>query len=196
MPPLVGIKKMSKLNLKAQKKLLEIARKTLESFLENGKIPEFEISNSQLLEPHGVFVTLRKSGRLCGCIGELETKKPLWKLIIEMVVSAAAKDPRFSPVRLIELPEIKIEISVLSPLKKVDDVGKIKLGVHGVMVEKGLRKGVFLPQVAHETGWNKETFMNQLCFQKVGVSEDSWQKGDVDIFIFTVQVFEEKKSVF
>ncbi|GAI15045.1 unnamed protein product, partial [marine sediment metagenome] len=183
-----------KSKVKSQKKLLEIARRTLESYLKDGKVPDFEVVEPKLLEPHGAFVTLRKNGQLRGCIGEFEAKEPLWKVVRRMSTEAATRDPRFSPVRLIELSEIKIEISVLSPLKKIDDPDKIKLGVHGVMIKKGLRKGVFLSQVADETGWDKETFMGQLCTQKAGLSWDCWKKGDVDIFVFTVQVFEEESE--
>lgn len=175
-----------------QNKLLEIARRTLESYLKDGKSPEFEVSDPQLLEPLGTFVTLRKGGQLRGCIGEFEATEPLWKVVQRMAIEAAVKDLRFSPVRLNELAEINIEISVLSPLKKIDDPDEIELGVHGVMIKKGLRKGVFLPQVATETGWDKETFMGQLCSQKAGLAWDCWKKKDIEIFTFTAQVFEEE----
>lgn len=188
-------KKSSELNKEEQEKLLEIARKTLESYLKNGKVPEFEISDPQFLDPRGAFVTLRKDGELRGCIGEFEARESLYKIVQRMAISAATKDPRFPVVRLNELPEIKIEVSVLSPLKKIDDPDKIEMGVHGVMIKKGLRKGVFLPQVATETGWDKETFMGQLCSQKAGLSRDCWKKKDVELLVFTAQVFEEKPEL-
>lgn len=180
-----------KLNKKDQKELLAIARKTLESFLKNGKIPQFEFSNAKFKQPCGVFVTLKKDGQLRGCLGELETKESLGKMVQKNAVAAATKDPRFPPVRLIELPEIRIEISVLSPLKMIDDPKKIKLGKHGVMIKKSWRRGVFLPQVAAETGWTKEAFMGHLCSQKAGLDWDAWKTGEVDIYIFTAQVFGE-----
>lgn len=188
-------KKSSELNKEEQEKLLEIARKTLESYLKNGKVPEFEISDPQFLDPRGAFVTLRKDGQLRGCIGEFEARESLYKIVQRMAISAATKDPRFPVVRLNELPEIKIEVSVLSPLKKIDDPDKIEMGVHGVMIKKGLRKGVFLPQVATETGWDKEAFMGQLCSQKAGLSRDCWKKKDVELLVFTAQVFEEKPEL-
>ncbi len=187
--------KSEELNKEEQAKLIEIAKKTLESYLENGKTPEFKVEEPKLLEPLGAFVTLRKNGELRGCIGEFEAKEPLWKVVRRMAIKAATKDPRFPLVRLNELPKIKLEISVLSPLKKTDDPDKIEIGVHGVMIKKGLRKGVFLPQVATETGWDKETFMGQLCSQKAGLPWDCWKKKDVELFIFTAQVFEEESEL-
>lgn len=182
----------TKLGEEAQKELLKIARKTLESYLGSRKTPEFKVIEPKLLEHRGAFVTLRKNGQLRGCIGEFETKEPLWKVVQRMAIDAATRDPRFSPVRINELTEIKIEISVLSPLMKIDNPDKIELGVHGVMIKKGLRRGVFLPKVATETGWDKETFMGQLCSQKAGLSWDCWKKKDIEIFVFTALVFEEE----
>jgi AmmeMemoRadiSam system protein B/AmmeMemoRadiSam system protein A len=183
------------LNKEEQEKLLGIARETLESYLENGKIPEFEVSETKLLSQQGAFVTLRKKGQLRGCIGEFEAKEALWKIVRRMAIETATKDPRFPPVRLNELTEIDIEVSVLSPLKKISDPDEIELGVHGVMIKKGLRQGVFLPQVATETGWDKETFMGQLCSQKAGLAWDCWKKKDVELFIYTAQVFEEESAL-
>jgi uncharacterized protein (TIGR00296 family) len=93
------------------------------------------------------------------------------------------------PVGADELPELKYEISVLSPLQKIDDWRKIELGRHGVEIKKGFRSGVFLPQVAEETGWDLETFMGQLCSQKAGLPWDCWKNKDTEIYTFTAQVF-------
>ena len=181
-----------KLPLKAQSKLLKIARKTLESYLTNKKIPKFKIEDKSLKQKLGAFVTLRKNGQLRGCIGQIEpTDEPLWKVVQKMAVEAALRDPRFPPVSLEELKEIKIEVSVLSKPKKIDDPFKIELGKHGVIIKWGFRSGVFLPQVAQETNWDLDTFMGQLCLQKVGLSWDCWKKGNVEIFVFKAQVFEE-----
>lgn len=183
------------LNKEEQEKLLEIARRTLESYLKNGETLGFEVVGPQLLEPRGSFVTLRKNGQLRGCIGEFEARDSLWKVVQRMAIEAAIRDPRFPPVRLNELSEISIEISVLSPLKKIDNPDEIEIGKHGVMIKKDFRKGVFLPQVATETGWDKETFMGQLCSQKAGLPWDCWKKKDIELFIFTAQVFEEESEL-
>jgi AmmeMemoRadiSam system protein A len=109
-----------------------------------------------------------------------------------MAVEAAVRDPRFSPLTLSELKNIDIEISVLSPMEKIDNPDKIQLGVHGVLVRKDFRSGVFLPQVATETGWSKDEFMSNLCAQKAGLSPDAWKDRSTEIYTFTAEVFSEK----
>ena len=108
-----------------------------------------------------------------------------------MAIAAATEDPRFYPVKINELKEIKIEISVLSPLRKITDINEIVMGKHGVLVKSGFQSGVYLPQVAVETGWNKEEFMNSLCGSKAGINVDAWKKGKCEIYIFTAEVFSE-----
>lgn len=184
--------KIKKLKIGGQQKLLGVARKTLESYFKDGEIPEFEVMDKQLNEPLGAFVTLRENGELRGCIGEFEPAIPLWQVVREMAVEAAVGDPRFLPLTSEELGRIKIEISVLSPRQKIADWREIKLGEHGVIAQRGPRSGVFLPQVAAETGWNLETFLGQLCYQKAGLPRDSWKEKDTELFVFTAQVFKEK----
>lgn len=181
----------TELDERAQKEVLEIARETLESYLKDGRTPEIVVENEALNQKLGAFVTLRKDGRLRGCIGNFEPDKPLWQVVQEMAISAAAKDPRFPPVDLTELKEIEIEISVLSPRKKIDDWQEIEIGKHGVYLQKGARGGVFLPQVATENGWDLETFMGTLCSQKAGLPWDCWKDPKVELYTFTAQVFEE-----
>lgn len=183
----------SKINKKQQEKLLKIARKTLESYLTNKKIPEFEIKEEELNEKLGAFVTLRKNGNLRGCIGQIEpSDDPLWQVVRRMAIEAATKDSRFPSVKAKELDEIEIEISVLSKPEKIKDPAKTVLGKHGVIIRKGQQGGVFLPQVATENNWDLDTFMGELCSQKAGLVWDCWKKGEVDIYIFTAQVFEEE----
>lgn len=183
--------KSSKLNKKQQEKLLEIARETLGSCLKTGKIPEFEVDEPELNKHLGAFVTLRKNDQLRGCIGKFEPKVSLWQVVQRMAIEAAINDPRFPPVSFEELKEIKIEISVLSPRQKINDRREIELGKHGVVVKKGLRSGVFLPQVATESNWDLDTFMGHLCSQKAGLEWDCWKQKDVELYTFTAQVFEE-----
>lgn len=175
-----------------QKELLRIARETLESYLKNKKIPEFKIEDEVLNQPLSAFVTLRIDGNLRGCIGEFEPKKPLYKVVQDKVIDAALHDSRFSPVDFNELKNIKIEISVLSTKVKIDDWRKIKLRKHGVVIQKGLRGGTFLPQVADDTGWTLEEFLENLCSGKAGLPKDCYKDKNTKIFTYTAQVFEEE----
>lgn len=186
--------KDTKLNQKAQKDLLKIARETLESYLKDGKVPEFDVNDEDLNEKLGAFVTLRKDGNLRGCIGEFEPKEPLYKVVQKKAIDAALNDPRFPPVAFDELKEIEIEISVLSKPEKIDDWKKIQLGKHGVIIRKGLKGGTFLPQVATETGWDLPTFLENLCSQKAGLAKDCYQDSSVNLFTFTAQVFSEEEK--
>ncbi len=109
-----------------------------------------------------------------------------------MAVAATVDDNRFLPVSLKEMKDISIEISVLSPLKKIKNpIQEIEIGKHGVIVQQGLNSGVFLPQVATENNWDLEEFMGQLCQQKAGLSKDAWKTGEVDIYVFTAEIFSE-----
>ncbi|MFH0985157.1 MAG: AmmeMemoRadiSam system protein A, partial [Candidatus Omnitrophota bacterium] len=113
----------------------------------------------------------------------------------EMAVSAASQDPRFSPVNADELGQLEYEISVLSPLRKITSTDEIELGKHGVQISKGFfHHGVFLPQVATETGWNKEEFLGELCSQKAGLPRDCWKDPAVNLQVFTADVFSEEKK--
>ena len=182
----------SMLNESQQKRLLEIVRTTLETYLKTGKKPEFNETDPGLLKTMGAFVTLNENGALRGCIGNLVGSEALYLTVRDMAVEAATGDPRFSPVSLSELKNINIEVSVLSAMEKIDNPDKIKLGVHGVLVRSGFRSGVFLPQVATETGWSKEDFMAHLCEDKAGLSRDAWKDKRTEIYIFSAQVFSEK----
>jgi AmmeMemoRadiSam system protein B/AmmeMemoRadiSam system protein A len=184
-----GTEKLSK---KQQSKLLEIARKTLENYLKDKKILQFDITDKQLNQKLGVFVTLRKDNNLRGCIGEFESDQPLYKLIQKKVIDSATADPRFYPVQYNELDSIKIEISVLLPMKKINDWQKIELGKHGVFIKNGQKGGTFLPQVAQESGWGKEEFLSHLCVDKAGLASDCYKDLKTEIYIYTAQVFGEE----
>lgn len=175
-----------------KKTLLEIARKVLENYLSSGKIPEFKVDSRPLLEIRGAFVTLKRDGQLRGCIGNIVGKEPLYLTVRDMAIQAATQDPRFSPVKYKELKDIEIEISVLSPLKRVSSAQEIELGKHGVVVKKGFRQGVFLPQVAEETGWTKEEFLSYLCLHKAGLPAQAWRDPAVELYVFTADVFSEQ----
>ncbi len=178
------------LNKEQQEKLLEIARETVESYVVSGKAPKFDVSDERLNLKQGAFVTIKKNGELRGCIGQIiPTEKPLWQVVRDMAIAAASQDTRFQPVAKDELDELDYEISVLSVPETIDDWQKIELGKHGVIIKKGWQSGVFLPQVATETGWSLEEFLSELCSQKAGLVPDCYKNSDVKIEIFTAQVF-------
>jgi hypothetical protein len=181
------------LSREQKKRLLGIARETIEEYLKAGVIPEAEIEDPVFREKFGAFVTLHKNGMLRGCIGNLVGQKPLYKTIQEMAVQSSTADPRFKPVSAGELKDIDIEISVLTPLERTKDPDKIEMGKHGVVIKNGFRSGVYLPQVATETGWTREEFMNSLCSHKAGLPEDAWRQEDTEIYTFTATVFSEKE---
>jgi len=182
------------LNKEQKKILLEIARQTVESYVRERKIPEFEIKDERLQKKEGAFVTLHKEGELRGCIGQIiPANKPLWEVVRDMAITAASEDYRFNPVTSSELDKLDYEISVLSVPKEIDNWQDIKLGKHGVIVEKGAKGGVFLPQVATETGWGLEEFLSQLCSQKAGLNPDCYKNdSNVELKVFTAQVFSKK----
>ncbi|MDD5669953.1 MAG: AmmeMemoRadiSam system protein A [Candidatus Omnitrophica bacterium] len=183
---------MGLLTVEQKKRLIEIARQTIKYKLEKGKDLKIDESDETLNRKMGAFVTLHEDGQLRGCIGNLIGSKALYLTIQEMALEAALRDPRFTPLKLNELNKIEIEISVLSPLEKVDSCEDIILSTHGVLIQKGMRSGVFLPQVAEETGWSKEEFLSCLCSHKAGLPPDAWKDPSTEIYIFTAEVFSEK----
>lgn len=186
------------LNDEQKKKLLKIARETIETYIKEQRVAEFKEDDPALLEHCGAFVTLRNAKSkphdgesLRGCIGHIISKEPLYRLVRDMAIASSTEDPRFPPITMNELKDIKIEISVLSQPKKIKDVKEIELGIHGVIIQKGFNQGVFLPQVAEETGWKKEEFLSNLCSHKAGLPPNAWKDKDTNIYIFEAEVFEE-----
>jgi len=180
------------LNKNQRRRLLEIARNSIETYLRTGKKMEVSETDPTLLQEMGAFVTLHNRGRLRGCIGNLQGQQPLYLTVRDMAQEAAVGDPRFAPVSLDELKDIDIEISALSPLERANSADDIKMGIHGVLVRRGFNSGVFLPQVGTETGWSKEEFLNNLCAHKAGLPPDAWKDKSTEIYIFTAEVFSEK----
>jgi MEMO1 family protein len=191
-PALSGDREVQMLNANQRKRLLEIARSSIDSYLKTGKKLEVSEADPVLNKNMGAFVTLHERGELRGCIGNMVGRGPLYLTVRDMAIEAAVSDPRFSPLRLEELKDVDIEISVLSELERVSSADKIQLGTHGVLVRKGFNSGVFLPQVATETGWSKEEFLSQLCAQKAGLAADAWKDKATEIYIFSAEVFSEK----
>ncbi|MFO7890575.1 MAG: AmmeMemoRadiSam system protein B [bacterium] len=182
-----------KFSREEEKKLFTIARKSVIHALENKEPPTFLIEEENLKEKRGVFVTLMNSGRLRGCIGYFEAEKPLYSIVSQMAAAAATQDYRFAynPVRVQEMDEISIKISILSRLKKIDSIDEIEIGKHGIWIKQGMRGGTYLPEVATEMGWNKIEFLEHCCVEKAGLSRDAWKK-DADIYIYSSQILDEK----
>lgn len=170
-------------------RLLEIARKSIDNYLSTGKKLQLSEDDPNLLERCGAFVTLCKNNQLCGCIGNIIGSQPLYLTIRDMAVEAAANDPRFTPLTKKELADVKIEISVLSPLQKVDNPDLVQMGKHGVLIRRGYNSGVFLPQVASETGWSREEFLSNLCTHKAGLAPLAWKDPSTELYIFTATIF-------
>lgn len=175
---------------KEQKELLKIARDTIVSYVTSGRLPAVETASRGLNLQTGCFVTIKQNGELRGCIGNFVSDKPLYKLVQEMAVSAATRDPRFYPMKSHDLRDFEIDISVLSPLEKASSVEEIKVGTHGIYIVKGSYRGVLLPQVATDYGWDRDEFLRHTCI-KAGLPENAWQ-GECEIYIFSAQVFGEK----
>ncbi|MEO0074867.1 MAG: AmmeMemoRadiSam system protein B [candidate division WOR-3 bacterium] len=175
-----------------QQELINIARKTLESYINNKIKPIFKPSTERLKEEYGVFVTLKKHGELRGCIGYVQGIKPLYEAVADMTIAAATEDPRFPSVQKFELKDIDIEITVMTPLKKIASIDEIIVGKHGLLIKRGNRSGLLLPQVATEEGWDKITFLQHTCW-KAGLPENAWQDKNTEIYIFSGTIIHEKK---
>jgi len=170
--------------------LLELARKTILNSFAHHTNSNFEYqNNSVFLNERAVFVTLHKAGILRGCIGHMQARMPLYKAVMEMATAAAFEDPRFPSVEEEELDKIKIEISVLSPMERIFDFRKIRMGIDGVWIKQGFRSGVYLPQVAVDTGWDQETFLRSLCSSKAGLLADAYKDPNTEIYIYQVEKF-------
>ena len=178
------------LNEDEKKTLLHIAKTTIECKTKNQKVPEFDIDSDILKEKRGAFVTLHKHGGLRGCIGNIHGNRPLYIIVREMASAAAFDDPRFPPVTEKELKDLDIEISALTPLRIIEDLGEIEVGKHGIYIEKGYHSGLLLPQVATEHRWNRNIFLEQTCY-KAGLPKNAWKDKDTRIHIFSADIFSE-----
>lgn len=171
--------------------LLTLARKTVAEHLQH---KPFECPNQvpegPLHEHCGAFVTLMQQQHLRGCIGYTSSHDPLYKTVMDCAIAAAMQDPRFSPLSLEELPRTHIEISVLSPFFKIQNVEEIEVGTHGLLISRDSHRGLLLPQVATCHGFTREKFLDQTCL-KAGLPSKAWKEPDTRIEAFTAFVFGE-----
>ena len=178
------------LNTHEQQVLLAIARQAIIHGVKTGQEYIEPREEKVLNQRNGCFVTIKQNGQLRGCIGNFQSELPLFKEVAQMAQASAAKDPRFYPLKDNDLDNFTLEISVLSPLQKIETIEEIEVGRHGIYIEKSFYRGVLLPQVASEHNWDRLTFLKQTCI-KAGLPTDAWQAEDADIYIFSAQVFGE-----
>ena len=176
-----------------KRSLLGLARRTLEGFLQSGDAPEPEIDSATLRKDRAAFVTLRRrdSGELRGCRGEVHARRPLAESVMRMAIAAAVDDPRFPQVTFEELRDLRIEISALTPLRPID-AEDVVVGVHGVMISRGLNSGLLLPQAPVQYGWDREMFLSMLC-RKAGLPDDMWRKKGSRLLAFEADVWGEEE---
>jgi len=177
---------------KDRKALLAWARESISAELERRRPSPPELSPA-LSVSLGAFVTLNKNASLRGCIGMIAGRGPLVETIHNMALAAAFEDPRFPSLRADELPEITIEITILTPLEKLPSTDDIVIGRHGLYLVKGGYSGIFLPQVPVEWGWDKATYLDELC-HKAGLPSGSWKAPDAQLYYFEGAVFSEKSE--
>jgi AmmeMemoRadiSam system protein B/AmmeMemoRadiSam system protein A len=170
--------------------LLSLARSTLETYLEDRSIPHRALSDPVLSRRSGAFVTLRQGDELRGCVGRTRADMPLSEAVQQMAIQAATEDPRFPALTQDALDDVTIEVSVLSPMRRVTDLTQIEVGRHGLMIFKEGHQGLLLPQVPVEQGWDRETYLHNLCL-KAGLSAGCWRDG-ASIYAFSAVVFAEE----
>ncbi|MCQ4574685.1 MAG: AmmeMemoRadiSam system protein B [Candidatus Brocadiales bacterium] len=172
--------------------LLNIARSTLETYTRQQVLPDIpeEFLTPRLKEKSGVFVTLKKNGQLRGCIGHIQPRMPLWRAVMMNTANSAFKDSRFRRVSEEELKDIDIEISVLSPNRRINSPGEFHVGEEGIIISLGRRQAVFLPQVATEQGWDRNQTFYNLC-NKAGLPWNAWWDENMEFYVFTTKIFHE-----
>jgi AmmeMemoRadiSam system protein A len=180
---------MSQLSNEDRFTLLELARRAIISVVSEKRIPDVPTHRGALSVPGGAFVTLHQSGRLRGCVGQVEHPGPLAETVVRAAINAALHDARFPPVVPDELVNLEIEISVLSPLEPIAPQA-VTVGLHGLMIVQGDSRGLLLPQVAAERQWSAPQFLDETC-AKAGLPSDAWKISAVRIYAFTAEVFSE-----
>jgi uncharacterized protein len=172
--------------------LLELARDSITTRLTDRALPTVPTHTAALQRHLNVFVTLRRSNRLRGCMGNLSGNRLLGDAVQYAALSAAFEDPRFSSLAIHELDDLHIEISVLSPLCQLTNPETLAVGTHGLVIRSENQSGLLLPQVAINQGWNREKLLEGIC-RKAGLPGDSWKQG-AKLYIFTTEIFEEEVS--
>jgi AmmeMemoRadiSam system protein A len=180
---------MFQLSEQGQRTLLAIARESVRSYL-SGEVPELPTLESvELLELRALFVSIHQGEASRGCVGNLNPNYPLYQTTSECAISAAVSDSRFNALTLPELPDVSFEVSVLSPVRQIQEIDEIEVGKHGLLVVKGQSRGLLLPQVAAQFGWDRKRFLAETC-RKAGLRANDWSEAAV--YTFTADVFGEQ----
>jgi AmmeMemoRadiSam system protein A len=178
------------LSEESQRYLIALVRESIERNFDGEDYPRTPPDDPLLQEPCGAFVTLKNAGVLRGCIGRMESERPLWETVAAMARAAAFEDPRFCPVTREEFEGLTLEISVLTPFEPLHDPMAVEVGRHGLMIEKGINRGVLLPQVAAEHGWTAEEFLRNVSL-KASLPPDAWKDPDAKLYAFYAVIVEE-----
>lgn len=183
---------MSPLSSDDWQALLEVARQAIRSVVLEKRLPDLPPSPSTLCEPRGAFVSLYHRGELRGCVGQIENPGPLSDVVARSAINAALYDSRFAPVNAAEIAGLEIEISVLGALEQIS-VEAIVVGRHGLMVARGSKRGLLLPQVASERKWSSLQLLEETCV-KAGLGRGAWRDPGTQVFAFTAEIFSEREQ--
>ena len=165
-----------------KKKILGYVRALLKARLTAGSEPKLELPREIMEQKRGIFVTLKRQGRLRGCIGHILGYEPLKESIREMTLAAAFEDPRFPPLTLKELADLEVHVSLLTEPVPIKSYKDIRIGTDGIIVTHGWKKGVYLPEVATETGWDAKAFFESCALEKAGITEQELPEAGIEVF--------------
>jgi AmmeMemoRadiSam system protein A len=170
--------------------LVEIARRAISTAILENRLADLAPYSSPLSDQRGAFVSLYRDGKLRGCVGQVENPGPLAEVVARAAINAALYDSRFPPVGASDIPSLEIEISVLSPLERIQ-AEAIVVGQHGLLVVRELERGILLPQVAVERQWSSQRLLEETCL-KAGLARDAWRDPATELYGFTAEIFSEK----
>jgi AmmeMemoRadiSam system protein A len=171
-----------------RRRLLQLARTALDASVRNHKTPD--VPRDLAVDAFGVFVTLHHRGDLRGCLGSLDCRDRIVESIVRLAAAVAHEDYRFRPVQIEELADTSLDLSVLTPPERVNDHSTIEIGRHGLIIEHGTHRGLLLPQVAPEHGWDRDAFLAHTCI-KAGLPPMAWLRG-ASLYCFEAEVFGER----
>lgn len=183
---------MSPLSGEDRRELLRRARLAIVEAVGRDRTPELSPVQGDLARLAGAFVTLRRQERLLGCVGHIEPDEPLGDVVVRCAIASALHDSRFRPVSAEDIPQLRIEISVLSPAEKISPES-IVIGRHGLVIERGGARGLLLPQVAVERNWTRDRFLAETCL-KAGFPADAWKDSATNIYAFLAEAFREDED--
>lgn len=182
------------LNKEEKQQLLRISRESLKQFFTSGQHSDYNEKDipGKLKIATGAFVSIFVNGKLRGCIGNLSSDIPIYKLVQKLSISAATQDSRFKSLVRKELDKLEIELSILTPMQRINDISEFELGRHGIYIKDGYNSGTFLPQVADHSNWTKEEFLGHCSRDKARIGWDGWKTAE--LYIYEAIVFKESEQ--